>query len=153
MHLGSTGNSSTTSWYDDVDLVNKYATERNTHYTYNVTITGVNSIKVEVTEDKEGRPGVEGDVIVAGGQVEDMDAHYGRTMFTLTRGDILDGLSWAFSTPFQRGMKVFNKSAADNKIEADLKTDLSLNDYKWVKFAINREYPQKVVVQHMVRIN
>lgn len=143
VHLGSTGNSSTTSWYDDVDLVNKYATERNTHYTYNVTITGVNSIKVEVTEDKEGRPGVEGDVIVAGGQVEDMDAHYGRTMFTLTRGNILDGLSWAFSTPFQRGMKVFNRSAADNKIEADLKTDLSLNDYKWVKFAINREYPQK----------
>lgn len=143
VHLGSTGNSSTTNWYNDEDLVNKYATERNTHYTYNVTITGVNSIEVEVNEDKEGRPGVEGDVIVAGGQVEDMDAHYGRTMFTLTRGDILDGLSWAFSTPFQRGMKVFNKIAADAHDESQLKTDLSLNDYKWVKFAINREYPQE----------
>lgn len=144
VHLGSTGNSSTTNnWYDDEDLVNKYATERNTHYTYNVTITGVHSIEVEVNEDKEGRPGVEGDVIVAGGKVEDMDAHYGRTMFTLTRGDILDGLSWAFSTPFQRGMKVFNQIAADSHDESQLKTDLSLNDYKWVKFAINREYPQK----------
>lgn len=121
VHLGSTGNSSTTNWYDNEDLVNKYATERNTHYTYNVTITGVNSIKVEVNEDKEGRPGVEGDVIVAGGQVEDMDAHYGRTMFTLTRGDILDGLSWAFSTPFQRGMKVFNERAADGHDESQLK--------------------------------
>lgn len=144
VHLGSTGNSSTNDyWYNDVTLVNKYATERNTHYTYNVTITGVNSIKVEVNEDKEGRPGVEGDVIVAGGKVEDMDAHYGRTKFTLTRGNILAGLSWAFSTPFQRGMKVFNRIAADDKNEAELATDLSLNDYKWVKFAINREYPEK----------
>lgn len=143
VHLGSTGNSSISDWANKEELVNKYATERNTHYTYNVTITGVNSIEVEVNEDKEERPGVEGDVIVAGGQVEDMDAHYGRTMFTLTRGDILDGLSWAFSTPFQRGMKVFNKDAADDKNEAELATDLSLNDYKWVKFAINREYPQK----------
>lgn len=143
VHLGSTGNSSIDKWYDNETLVNKYATERNTHYTYNVTITGVESIEVEVQEDKEGRPGVEGDVIVAGGQVEDMDAHYGRTMFTLTRGEIRAGLSWAFSTPFQRGMKVFNRGAADNKAESLLKTYLSLNDYKWVKFAINREYPQK----------
>lgn len=143
VHLGSTGNSSIDKWYDNETLVNKYATERNTHYTYNVTITGVESIEVEVQEDKEGRPGVEGDVIVAGGQVEDMDAHYGRTMFTLTRGEIRAGLSWAFSTPFQRGMKVFNRDAADNKAESLLKTYLSLNDYKWVKFAINREYPQK----------
>lgn len=143
VHLGSTGNSSTDDWYNDVTLVNKYATERNTHYTYNVTITGVNSIKVEVDEDKEGRPGVEGDVIVAGGKVEDMDAHYGRTKFTLTRGNILAGLSWAFSTPFQRGMKVFNRDAADKRNEEELATGLSLNDYKWVKFAINREYPQK----------
>ena len=143
VHLGSTGNSTVSDWANKEELVNKYATERNTHYTYNVTITGVNSIKVEVQEDKEGRPGVEGDVIVAGGQVEDMDAHYGRTMFTLTRGEIRAGLSWAFSTPFQRGMKVFNGDAADNKAESLLKTYLSLNDYKWVKFAINREYPQK----------
>lgn len=143
VHLGSTGNSSISDWANKEELVNKYATERNTHYTYNVTITGVNSIEVEVNEDNEERPGVEGDVIVAGGQVEDMDAHYGRTMFTLTRGEIRAGLSWAFSTPFQRGMKVFNRDAADDKAESLLKTYLSLNDYKWVKFAINREYPQK----------
>lgn len=143
VHLGSTGNSSISDWANKEELVNKYATERNTHYTYNVTITGVNSIEVEVNEEKEKRPGVEGDVIVAGGQVEDMDAHYGRTKFTLTRRDILAGLSWAFSTPFQRGMKVFNKGAANSQDESQLKTDLSLNDYKWVKFAINREYPGK----------
>lgn len=143
VHLGSTGNSTTANWMNDVNLVNQYATERNTHYTYNVTITGVNSIKVEVNDETEQRPGMEGDVIVAGGKVEDMDAHYGRTLFTLKRSAIREGLSWAFSTPLQRGMKVFDKEEQDSGEEELLQTHLNMNDYKWIKFAINREYPSK----------
>ena len=44
---------------------NDYDTRRNTHYIYNVTLRGINDIKVEVTEDEETeyRPGYEGDVI------------------------------------------------------------------------------------------
>lgn len=136
VHLGNTGNSTVKSeWYDDTRLVNDYNTERNYKYTYNVTITDIESIKVEVfaEDEAEPRPGMEGDVIVAGGEVNEMDAHYGRIKFTLKKSDIVKGLSWAFSTPLQRGMKVFNGESTP--------TPLKMNDYKWVKFAINKEYP------------
>lgn len=138
VHLGNTGNSKVDrEWYDDTDLVNDYNTKRNYKYTYNVTITDVESIEVEVSavDEAEPRPGMEGDVIVAGGEVNEMDAHYGRIKFTLKKSDIVQGLSWAFSTPLQRGMKVFNGESTQ--------TPLEMNDYKWVKFAINKEYPFK----------
>lgn len=151
VHLGSTGSDP-----DNETLVNNYDVCRNTHYTYNVTITGVESMRVEVVSDKETRPGVEGDVIKAGGEVVDLDSHYGRAKFSLKREDIKAGLSWAISTPFQRGLKVFVRSnytegesedgtvvsdvarLSSNQVE-NLKTDLSLNDYRWVQFAINQE--------------
>lgn len=152
VHLGSTGSDP-----DNETLVNNYDVCRNTHYTYNVTITGVESMRVEVQEERiETRPGVEGDVIKAGGEVVDLDSHYGRAKFSLTRGDIKAGLSWAISTPFQRGLKVFDRSnytvngdedgtvvsdvarLSSNQVE-NLKTGLSLNDYRWVQFAINQE--------------
>lgn len=157
VHLGSTGNKKDNGvdWSNDVDLVNNYDVCRNTHYTYNVTITGVESMRVEVQEERiETRPGVEGDVIKAGGEVVDLDSHYGRAKFSLTRGDIKAGLSWAISTPFQRGLKVFDRSnytvngEEEGTVETniselekreELKTDLSLNDYRWVQFAINQE--------------
>lgn len=159
VHLGSTGNKKDNGvdWSNDVDLVNNYDVCRNTHYTYNVTITGVESMRVEVQEERiETRPGVEGDVIKAGGEVVDLDSHYGRAKFSLTRGDIKAGLSWAISTPFQRGLKVFDRSNytlngdEDGTVVSDvaslspdqvknLKTGLSLNDYRWVQFAINQE--------------
>ena len=97
---------------------------------------------------------VEGDVIKAGGEVVELDSHYGRAKFSLTRKDIKTGLSWAISTPFQRGLKVFDRSnytvdeSEDGAVETDytklenregLKTNLSLNDYRWVQFAINQE--------------
>lgn len=152
VHLGSTGSDP-----DDETLVNNYDVCRNTHYTYNVTITGVESMRVEVQEERiETRPGVEGDVIKAGGEVVDLDSHYGRAKFSLTREDIKAGLSWAISTPFQRGLKVFDRSnytedkSEDGTVVSDaaslspdqvenLKTDRSLNDYRWVQFAINQE--------------
>lgn len=160
VHLGSTGNKGDNGddWSNDERLVNNYDVCRNTHYTYNVTITGVESMRVEVLEDRiEKRPGVEGDVIKAGGEVVDLDSHYGRAKFSLTRGDIQAGLSWAISTPFQRGLKVFDRSnytvygdengtvvsdvasLSSDQVE-NLQTDITtLNDYRWVQFAINQE--------------
>lgn len=149
VHLGNTGE------IDDANAplyVNNYDTERNTHYTYTVTVTGITSMQVEVKADngEEQRPGMEGDVIIAGAEVKAMDSHYGRTFFTLRRGDIIHGLSWAIDTPFQRGMKVFvtdnhkddkgkiTESLPKEKLQA-IQTDLNLNDYKWVQFVINRE--------------
>lgn len=157
IHLGNTGNDQTTDWANNEDLVNNYETKRNTWYKYNVTITGVETLRVEVDvvegEENEQRPGAEGDVIVAGDSPVNLDSHYGRSKFTLTRGAIRDGLSWAFSTPFQRGIKVFNRAnyttdgteegtiASKDELENRdaLKTDRNLNDYKWVQFVINKE--------------
>lgn len=150
VHLGNTGR------VDDADnpeLVNNYDTERNTHYTYTVTITGVESMLVEVDNDKEQRPGVEGDLIFSGDAVREMDAHYGRTQFKLNKQNILNGLSWAIRTPFQNGMNIFpnkqfkeidgkistNRTDYDDAQWQSLQTDLDLNDYKWVQFVINKE--------------
>ena len=126
VHLGETGNTDTD--YNDVSKVNNYTVDRNTHYTYNITISGVNSIRVEVTDDKEERPGYEGDVIVAGAQVESIDCHYGRAVFYLTREALRDGLSWVIQTPF------------DNGIKLNTETSTSLKDYKWILFAVNKEF-------------
>lgn len=157
VHLGSTGSDA-----NNVDLVNNYDTERNVWYRYYVTITGLNSLKVEVKEDREERPGAEGDVIVGGGEVKDIDAHYGRQKFSLTREAVLSGLSWAVSTPFQSGLKAFNRDYFLDGVGGDvitdetrladvdgLRTDLTLNDYKWVQFAINAECVDPTSASHV----
>lgn len=163
VHLGNTGNSAINgeNWYNIPELVNNYDTKRNTHYTYTITIAGVNSMDVEVNEedDQEPRPGMEGDVIIAAKSVE-LDSHYGRALFTLTKEQIKEGLSWSISTPFQRGIKRLlpeyfqdeDKQVItdETQLEAnkpELKTYLnpdnaaysSLNDYRWIQFVINRE--------------
>lgn len=128
VHLGETGGQD--NW-DDPTYVNNYTVNRNTFYTYNVTIAGVNSIKVEVKSitGEEPRPGMEGDVVVGGGQVESMDSHFGRALIKISREAIEaeGGLSWVIQTPFDRGMKTYG--AANN-----------LKDYKWVLFAINAHF-------------
>ena len=126
VHLGETGN--TDADYSDVTKVNNYTVNSNTHYTYTVTISGVNSIRVEVTEEEEKRPGYEGDVIVAGAQVKSIDCHYGRSVFYLTREALKEGLSWVIQTPF------------DNGIKLNTETSTSLKDYKWIMFAVNQEF-------------
>lgn len=130
VHLGETGY--TEEDYNNPLKVNNYTVTRNTHYTYTVTIQGVQSIKVEVKDDKELQPGHEGDVIVAGNQVNQIDCHYGRALFKLSRAALMDeergGLSWTIQTPFDQGIKL----AKDEKN--------TLKDYKWVLFAINAEF-------------
>lgn len=157
--LGDTGNSSNNNWQNDEDLVNNYDIERNTHYTYNVTIAGVDRIIVEAESDdpdEEPDPGAEGDVILTTGDYVTLDSHYSRYVMTLKKEEIMEGLSWSITTPFQRGLQVFDKNLPI-KDNAYLSTDnttteasfglpqntLSLNDYKWVKFAINKECIKK----------
>lgn len=159
IHLGAAGYKEALSDDKKIEAINDYHTHRNSNYTYVITVTDVNSMIVEVKEQKEKNPSVEGDVIVAGNEVKSMDAHYGRTSFKLTKKALQDGLSWAISTPFQKGLKVFDKDlfAKDNsgKYKAEnaytlddlnkLKIDQkeNLHDYKWVQFMINQELDLK----------
>lgn len=102
-----------------------YRTERNSHYTYNITITGVNSLIAEVEQSREERPGAEGDVVISGDAVKTFDSHYCRTKFTLTAEQV-SNLIFAVKTPFDNGIQT-----ADGTSE--------VKDYKWVKFLINDE--------------
>ena len=129
IHLGNTGTSAEAD-----SKANNYNTLRNTHYTYNVTVTGVESITVEVESDEheETRPGAEGEVVIAGGEVVELDSHFDRYKFYLRRSDLEEQspegvLTWAISTPFESAMRVQGGEELPH-------------DYKWITFAINQEY-------------
>ena len=125
IHLGETG---TASNCNDEEYVNNYMVKRNTHYTYTITLTGINSYQAEVESDQEKRPGMEGDVIIAGDQVKAIDSHYARTRIKFTRSALKEGLSWIVQTPFDKGMKLYTSD------------ENSIKDYKWILFAVNKEF-------------
>lgn len=125
IHLGETGMASDRN---REEYVNNYMVKRNTHYTYTITLTGINSYQAEVESDQEVRPGMEGDVIIAGDQVKAIDSHYARTRIKFTRSALKEGLSWVVQTPFDKGMKLYTSD------------ENSIKDYKWILFAVNKEF-------------
>lgn len=122
---------------------NDYDTDRNCNYTYTVTVRGINNIEVEVTADPQGpgevRPGAEGDIIYSRAGIYEFDAHYDRRLITINLSEIPDGqtdpdaangVTWGVRTPFSNG--IYDLNAPDNLS--------GIEDYKWVKFAINSDY-------------
>lgn len=113
---------------------NDYYTRRNGHYTYNVTVTGLDNVIVEVTNENEPgnsevRPGYEGDIVYSNNVIFNLDSHYDRVLLEIPPDAITDNLTWGVKTPFSSG------------IHASGSTDYSgVEDYKWIKFAINTEY-------------
>ena len=129
IHLGETGGALDLDYYDkEEEYVNNYMVKRNKHYTYTITLTGINSYQAEVESDQEKRPGMEGDVIIAGDQVKAIDSHYARTRIKFTRLALQEGLSWIVQTPFDKGMKLYTSN------------ENSIKDYKWILFAVNKEF-------------
>lgn len=139
VHLGDPNENGDGS-YD----VNNYNTNRNTFYTYNIKIRGVNDIKVEVEQDNEVRPGYEGDVVDTEKRAFIFDSHYDRCLIELNpsslpaegEGDIY----WSINTPFSRGVH----TVTDAEVEENLR------DYRWIKFAVNAEYgvPEEQYVKY-----
>lgn len=123
IHLGETGNDP-----DDEEAVNNYDVRRNVRYIYNVNIKGINDMEVEVTEQDELRPGVEGDLVISTNRKVEMDAHYGRVLLTLDKNN-LKKAGWSAVTPL--GTIEYNPETG--MINAPY-------DYKWVLFAINRQF-------------
>lgn len=113
---------------------NDYDTKRNSFYTYNVTIRGVNDIIVEVTNEsgEDKRPGYEGDVVYSTTDIFEFDSHYDRRLIQLNKKAIGTDMKWSVNTPFSRGIH----DATDN----DKNIEESMRDYRWVKFAINADY-------------
>ena len=96
------------------DPVNDYDIERNVHYTYNVTINGMNDLVVEAQSDKDAEeepaPGVEGLVY---------DAHR----------------SFSFDCHYEQGLMRFNKDEL-----AIFNTDGSLKDDAMISFAVRTPF-------------
>ncbi len=131
VHLGHSG----------VANVDDYSTLRNHHYTYNVTIKGVNDLIVEVDrdndettadEDNEQRPGAEGEIVMSAQRVINVDGHYDRATIQLTDSEAKE-LHFAINTPWENGYDTNGFNVAHSS---------SVQDYKWVKFLINAEVGQ-----------
>lgn len=125
VHLGNTSTD-----------VNNYDTERNSYYTYNVKIAGVEDIRVEVEQKSEDRPGYEGDVVETKKQAYSFDSHYDRCLITVNPKYFAEDekVYWSVNTPFSRG--VYEIPAEGSSVEVPKE----LRDYRWVKFAVNKEY-------------
>lgn len=131
VHLGHSG----------VTNVNDYSTLRNHHYTYNVTIKGVNDLIVEVDndndpekddQDNEQRPGAEGEIVMSAQRVINVDGHYDRANIQLTDTEAKE-LHFAINTPWESGYDTNGFNTQNNS---------TVRDYKWVKFLINKEVGQ-----------
>lgn len=109
--------------------VNDYDVNRNTHYTYNITINGVENIKVEVEEGIENESGATGHVYSAVESNFTFDAHYGQRVFFIDAETVgLDAVTFYVKTPFGReGTPELPGGGYD----------LSDLDYKWVSFLVN----------------
>ncbi len=131
VHLGHSG----------VANVDDYSTLRNHHYTYNVTIKGVNDLIVEVdrdndsataNQDNEQRPGAEGEIVMSAQRVINVDGHYDRANIQLTETEAKE-LHFAINTPWESGYDTNGFNTQNNS---------TVRDYKWVKFLINKEVSQ-----------
>lgn len=131
VHLGHSG----------VANVDDYSTLRNHHYTYNVTITGVDNLIVEVdrdndtatdNQDNEQRPGAEGEIVMSAQRVINVDGHYDRANIQLTDTEAKE-LHFAVNTPWESGYDTNGFNVAHSS---------TVQDYKWVKFLINKEVGQ-----------
>ena len=110
---------------------NDYDTKRNGDYTYNITVTGVNSLQTEVlngAEDREDRPGYEGDVVYSNNEIYYLDSHYDRCLLEILPSDVTDAMTWSVKTPFSSGVHAVGEDY------------VGVEDFRWIKFAINKKY-------------
>ena len=144
IHLGDWSFTEDSSWDKDTyGSVNNFKTERNTFYTYTVTVNSVNNIRVEVESSKtastldgviENQPGATGQVTIAKEEIAVCDAHYYSKTMTFHASNFLDDnnystagdLTWSVKTPFSDGTP------------ADPLTPGTL-DYEWVHFRLNKK--------------
>lgn len=115
-----------------------FSTERNTSYTYTITVNGVNDIRIEVdtsNDDMEGvvenAPGATGEVTIALQEIFDCDAHYETHVMSFDQKYIkADNVTWYVRTPFSEGKPTVVNGT-------DVTTGL---DFKWVEFRLNEKW-------------
>ncbi len=135
IHLGDFVSSK--SGQSNAAAINNYAIERNTHYTYSITINGVSNIEVEVTEGTEKQSGATGNIFATQEEAKLFDAHYGQYTYFLTKKQ-LDGeyMSWYVKSPFGKEGSPKLNNGLDPE-DSNYNDALKEYDYKWVWFMIN----------------
>ena len=109
--------------------INNYDVLRNTHYTYNITIHGVDEIRVEVEQNVENQSGATGHVYSSIESNYTFDAHYGQRVFSMYAESVdIDAMTFYVKTPFGR-------EGTPELIGGGY--NISDLDYKWVKFLVN----------------
>lgn len=106
-----------------------YDIERNTRYTYNITIKGVDRIQAEVEKQEEKEPAATGHVYIAKESIYTFDAHYGQRAFVFDEAFITPAtVTWYVKTPFGR--------EGTPEIVGGVEVPNGL-DYDWVHFLVN----------------
>ena len=104
-----------------------YNVQRNTFYTYTVTVKGVDDIKVEVETNEENSTGATGNVTIAKEVIAVCDAHYVSKTMSFYAKNIDDAMTWYVKTPFCEG--------GPQLIGGEMV--VSGLDYKWIHFRTN----------------
>ena len=121
VHLGNFGDSKGGGNYNDFTI------NRNTHYTYTITIKGVDNIELEVTTGVENQSGATGHVYKSKEEIYTFDAHYGQRVFRIDADRVLDKtVTWYVKTPFSEGTPGMESG-----------TQIPNLDYQWVWFMVN----------------
>lgn len=137
IHLGNFGE---TQGYNDFSL------RRDHHYTYNITVSGVNSIYAEVNVEggESGEhpeaPGAES-IIFEGGARARLDAHYEQVEMMFDSENLENGIYIYADTPYGAVSCKYNPSATDgNKYtEGSVTQDEFIKHTQWIEFAQQNE--------------
>lgn len=138
IHLGDISKS-----MDDYSIV------RNTHYTYNITIKGLDKIEVEVKKDAAGwnaenevESGAMGMVYLAKEEIYTFDSHFGQRVFSFDQAFITpETVTWYVKTPFGR-------EGTPGMLPDGTEVPYGL-DYKWVHFMINKVDDETGTYNHL----
>lgn len=108
---------------------NNFSIRRNYHYTYTITVNGVNSIAVEATTNEENQPGAEGNLV--GYDKESfnirLDAHYENVILKIpvpTGTSTINEYNVMVNTPYSNNVVITDKD----------QTSKATADYDWVRF-------------------
>lgn len=95
---------------------NDFNCYRNTQYTYNVTIGGVNDIAVEAINETEGKPGIEGIATQITHGYLQLDCHYNRFNVSLSNAERSgEGFGYVVEAYDENGSRIqFDESTAGN---------------------------------------
>lgn len=125
--------------------VGNFSVDRNTHYTYNVTVNGVDKIEVEAKrENGEYENGAEGTIIdmTASKQVYNLDAHYETVLLQLDVDALhiagIDAMTLSVSTPIMEP-EYKNKTVGWSEIKTYVENGTldefyAMYDATWVEF-------------------